>query len=88
MEDKLTTADQQDNFKRSMDLFKMIDKKGDIASIYINHVDYDQILNESIKLSIYIQQYDSSEASASLHLLKYNSEHLRDIQIPKLQNIF
>lgn len=88
MEDKLTTGNQEDNFKEAMELFKMIDEKGAIAAIYINHVDYDQILNEALKLSIYIEQYNSSEADASLHLLKYNSQHMRDLQVPKLENIF
>lgn len=88
MEDKLITGNQKDNFNKAMDLFNIIDEKGDIAAIYINHVDYDQILNESIKLSIYIEHYDTSEANASLHLLKYMSEHMRDLQVPKLENIF
>lgn len=88
MEDKLTTGDQKDNLDQAMNLFSMIEEKGDIAAIYTNHVDFDQILNESIKLSVYIQHYDSSEAAASLHLLKYMSQHMRDIQTPKIQNIF
>lgn len=88
MEDKLTTANQKDNLKEAMDLFNMIDKKGDIAAIYINHMDYDQILNESLKLSVYVEKYDSSEADASLHLLKYMAEHMRDLQVPNLENIF
>lgn len=88
MEDKLTTGNQQDNAKEAMDLFNMIDEKGHIAAIYINHIDYDQMLNESLRLSIYIEQYNSSEAASSLHLLKYNSQHMRDLQLPKLENIF
>lgn len=66
----------------------MIQDKGDIASIYINHVDYDSILNEALKLSVYLENNDESESEASLHLLKYITKHMKELQVPNIKNIF
>ena len=37
---------------------------------------------------IYIEEDDMSEASASLHLLKFAAQHIKDLQVPDLKNIF
>lgn len=88
MEDTIENSDQETNFKISMDLFNMIQKRGSIAAIYINHIDYDVLLNEALKLNVYIQEDDSAEAAASLHLLKYNTMNMKELQVPNIQNIF
>ena len=36
----------------------------------------------------YIEEDDMSEASASLHLLKFAAQHIKDLQVPDLKNIF
>ena len=71
-----------------MAIFNLIQDKGSIASIYINHMDYDVMLNEALELTVYIEKDDSSETEASLHLLKYSTEHMKELQVPNIQNIF
>lgn len=88
LEDTIETNDKETNFNLTMDLFEMIRDRGSIASIYINHMDYDVMLNEALKLNVYIQQGDKSEASASLHLLKYSTMHMKELQYPNIENIF
>ena len=46
------------------------------------------LLNEALKLTVYIEEDDMSEASASLHLLKFAAQHIKDLQVPDLKNIF
>lgn len=88
MEDSIKTTDSEVSFQKAMDLFDMIQKRGSIAAIYINHVDYDVILNEALKLSVYLENDDEAESEASLHLLKYSTMHMKELQVPNLENIF
>jgi len=88
MEKSLSYSTKEENFEDAMEIFNLIQDKGKIAAIYINHVDYDSLLSEALKLTIYIEKDDSSETEASLHLLKYNTEHMKELQVPNIQNIF
>lgn len=88
MEESLNYSTKEENFENAMEIFNLIQDKGNIAAIYINHVDYDVMLNEALKLTVYIEKDDSSEAEASLHLLKYSTEHMKELQVPKMENIF
>ena len=88
MEETLDYSTKEENFKDAMEIFNLIQDKGKIAAIYINHVDYDVMLNEALKLTVYIEKDDSSESEASLHLLKYSTEHMKELQVPKIENIF
>ena len=88
MEESLNYSTKEENFENAMEIFNLIQDKGKIAAIYINHVDYDVMLNEALKLTVYIEKDDSSEAEASLHLLKYSTEHMKELQVPKMENIF
>ena len=88
MEKSLSYSTKEENFEDAMAIFNLIQDKGKIAAIYINHVDYDVLLNEALKLTIYIEKDDSSETEASLHLLKYNTEHMKELQVPNIENIF
>ncbi|MBS6184470.1 MAG: DUF4363 family protein [Clostridium celatum] len=88
MEKSLSYSTKEENFQDAMAIFNLIQDKGKIAAIYINHVDYDALLNEALKLTIYIEKDDPSESEASLHLLKYSTENMKDLQVPNIENIF
>ena len=88
MEENISYSSKEENFENAMAIFNLIKDKGNIASIYINHMDYDVMLNEALKLTVYIEKDDSSETEASLHLLKYSTEHMKELQVPNIQNIF
>ena len=88
MEKSIDYSTKEKSFEDAMAIFNLIQDKGSIASIYINHMDYDAMLNEALKLTVYIEKDDSSETEASLHLLKYSTEHMKELQVPNIQNIF
>ena len=88
LEESIAFSSKEENFKSAMDIFDLIQEKGAIAAIYINHVDYDVMLSEALKLTVYIEKGDDSEAEASLHLLKYNTEHMKELQTPNIENLF
>ena len=88
MEKSIDYSTKEKSFEDAMAIFNLTQDKGSIASIYINHMDYDVMLNEALKLTVYIEKDDSSETEASLHLLKYSTEHMKELQVPNIQNIF
>lgn len=88
METNMTSLSKEENFRNAMEIYNLIQDKGKIASIYINHVDYDVILNEALKLTVYIENDDSSESEAALHILKSSTEHMKELQVPNIENIF
>lgn len=75
-------------YEKAEELLYYIDGNDGIPTIYLNHTDYDLIVNECLKLCIYIEERDISEALASLHLIKYSVTHLKDLQTVNLKNIF
>lgn len=82
------TAGQYENaYYKSLQLLNSIEEKNAITSIYLSHQEFDNLLNEAVKLSTYLVHDDEIEAHASLHLLKHNTNHLKKLQIPSLENI-
>ena len=88
MEDTMDYLSQEENFDNAMAIFNLLEEKGAIAAIYINHMDYDVMLNEALKLTVYIEKNDKSESESSLHLLKYSTQHMKELQVPNIENIF
>ena len=88
MEDTIKAKSKEENFEDAMKIFNLIQNKGGIAAVYINHVDYDVMLNEALKLTVYIENDDMSESEASLHLLKFSTKHMKELQVPNIENIF
>lgn len=75
-------------YEESVNLLNYIKNKSGIPTIYINHLDYDFLINESLKLSLYIKGDDVAESLATLHIIKYSAEHLKELQKPKIKNLF
>lgn len=87
---ELKIADEklEDAYYESLELLNSIEEKNLITSLYLSHQEFDNLLNEAVKLSTYLIHNDETEAHASLHLVKYNSDHLKKLQIPSIENIF
>ena len=88
MEKNIDSLSKEENFEKAMDIYNLIEDKGKLAAIYVNHLDYDVMLNEALKLTVYIERDDYSESDASLHLLKSSTEQMKELQVPNIENIF
>jgi uncharacterized protein (DUF849 family) len=84
---EITAGQNEEAYYKSLQLLNTIQEKNIITSIYLSHQEFDNLINEAVKLSTYLVHDDKTEADASLHLLKYNTEHLKKLQIPSLTNI-
>lgn len=87
IENTLTDEDMRKAYDETLELIDIINDKKFLASIYLNHVDYDAISNEAIKLSVYAKCNDRSESTASLHFIKQNIDNIKNLQIPTIKNI-
>lgn len=85
---KITSGKMEEAYYQSLELLNSIQEKNLITSIYLSHQEFDNLLNEAVKLSTYLVHEDATEAHTSLHLVKHNSDHIRKLQISNLENIF
>lgn len=85
---KIKTDEMDTAYNDSLELLNVIQEKNIITSLYLSHQEFDNLLNEAVKLSTYLVNDDEAEAHASLHLVKYSSDHIKKLQIPSLENIF
>lgn len=84
---KITAAEMEEAYYESLKLLNSIEEKNLITSLYLSHQEFDNLLNEALKLSTYLAHENETEAHASLHLVKYNADHIKKLQIPTLENI-
>lgn len=83
----INTKDYDKCYTESVDLLRLMERKCCSASMYVNHVDYDCLINEALKLCIYVKEEDYSESLASLHILRYGARNMKDIQKTNLKNL-
>jgi hypothetical protein len=85
---KITGGETEEAYYESLDLLNSIEEKNLITSLYLSHQEFDNLLNEAVKLSTYLVHEDETEAHTSLHLVKHNTDHIKKLQLPSLENIF
>lgn len=78
----------EDAYYQSLELLNTIQDNNVLTSLYLSHQEFDNLLNEALRLSTYLVHKDSTEAHTSLHLVKHNTDHLRKLQTPNFENIF
>eukprot|EP00825_Cyclidium_porcatum_P026526 TRINITY_DN28537_c0_g1_i1.p2 TRINITY_DN28537_c0_g1~~TRINITY_DN28537_c0_g1_i1.p2 ORF type:complete len:122 (-),score=27.61 TRINITY_DN28537_c0_g1_i1:8-373(-) len=84
---KITSGDFEAGYNQSLILLNTIQEKNLVTSIYLSHQEFDNVLNEAVKLSTYLVHEDETEAHTSLHLLKHNTDHIKKLQSLNLENI-
>ena len=87
IEEFLNSYDEDNAYDDSVALIDLIIDEADVPAIYLNHVDYDMLKNDALKLSLYIRGEDRAESLATLHSLRSTAEHLRDLQTPNIKNL-
>lgn len=87
IEEFLNSYDEDNAYDYSVALIDLIIDEADVPAIYLNHVDYDMLKNDALKLSLYIRGDDRAESLATLHSLRSTAEHLRDLQTPNIKNL-
>lgn len=87
IEEFLNAYDEDKAYDDSVALIDLIIEEADVPAIYLNHVDYDMLKNDALRLALYIRGEDRAESLATLHSLRSTAEHLRDLQKPNIKNL-
>lgn len=87
IEDYLDSYEEDKAYDDAVALINLIKDEADVPAIYLNHVDYDLLKNDALKLSLYIEGQDRAESLATLHSVRATAEHLRDLQTPNIKNL-
>lgn len=88
VEDLIKNEQWEDAYKYSLDIMEYISDKTLLTSIYINHCDFDNLSDEALELSIYVDSEDSTEALVAANSLKIFAENLKKLHETNIQNIF
>lgn len=87
IEESLNNYEEDKAYNDAVALIELIKEEADVPAIYLNHVDYDVLKNDALKLSLYIRGDDRAESLATLHSVRSTAEHLRDLQTPNFKNL-
>lgn len=87
IDDLLKNENYTKAYETSNKLTKEIKQKRMLLSIYVNHCDFDNIINESIRLTNYIKNKDVSESNVSVRILYNLSDNINTLHKPNIENI-
>ncbi|WP_297419865.1 DUF4363 family protein [Clostridium sp.] len=87
IEDKINNDQMEEAYSKSLDLLNCIEENNILTSVYLSHQEFDNVLNEAVKLSTYLVHDDATEAHTSLHLVKHNTQHVKKLQMPSVENV-
>ena len=76
-----------ESYAESVKLLKNLDESNSISSIYISHIELDSIVDQTVRLTVLIKSRDESESLATLHLIRYSAERIKELQYPSIENI-
>lgn len=83
---------EKENWDNANELVKQISSKIETnsskISIFVNHMEIDNINNEFSKLTQYVKYHNKEEAMASLYAVKFFFEHTLKLEKINLENIF
>ena len=56
--------------------------------MYLNHHDFDEILDESIELSLYVYGKEKTDSLIAISTLKNSAHNIQKLHKPTFENIF
>ena len=87
IEELLDSGNWNESYKKSVKLLELLKTDGFVSSIYINHTDIDELINNTVRATVLIKCHDKAESLSTLHLIKYNADRIKQLQYPTLNNI-
>ncbi|PRR84633.1 DUF4363 family protein [Clostridium vincentii] len=84
----INDGDFNEAYENSIILIDLIEKNSLLASVYIDHNDFDNLQDESLQLSIYTSCSDTTESLISVGTLKNAALNLIGLHKTNIKNIF
>lgn len=84
----LNQKDWEKAYNLAISVKQNVEKHSTVISVYTNHTDINNLSNEVLKLTQYTKVHDNAESLASVHLVKYTSDAIKELQDVSIKNIF
>lgn len=88
LEKQVSNQQWKEAYATSMTFTEKWKKYSSVLSVYVNHLEIDNIDNELWKLSQYTKCENKDESLASLHVIKFFIDHIFNLEKITWQNIF
>jgi hypothetical protein len=75
-------------YSSTSEIIDLIDKNQLLSSVYINHSDFDNLMDEAVELSLYIDCRDHTESIIAVNSLKNFAKNIKHLHNPNIENIF
>ena len=88
LESYILKGKYNDAYNLSLNYIALWKNNSKFLTLYIHHEDLDHVDNEVLKLTQYIKIRDKSEALATVHVMKYLIDHIKEHEKVSISNIF
>ena len=88
LESYILKGKYNDAYNLSLNYIALWKSDSKFLTLYIHHEDLDHVDNEVLKLTQYIKIRDKSEALATVHVMKYLIDHIKEHEKVSISNIF
>ena len=87
IEEMIRNRDFKNANMKADEIINLIGEKSVITSIYLNHSDYDCLMEEAVELLIYTECEDYVECLIATNSLNEFAKNLRNLHRPTIENI-
>lgn len=70
------------------EIINLIDDNQLLSSVYMNHTEFDNLMDEAVELSLYIDCQDHTESVIAVNSLKNFAKNIKHLHNPNIENIF
>ena len=74
--------------EKAEDIVNLIDEKTVITAVYINHSDFDNLMDEAHELCLYTKCEDYMESLIAVNSLKEFAKNIKHLHETNIENIF
>lgn len=88
LEDLIKNSEWDKAAKSSNDMLERWKKQSQIIPLFVNHAEVDNLTNELLKLTQYVECKTLDESLASTHVVKFWLDNIRSLQKLNFENVF
>ncbi|MDS0528215.1 DUF4363 family protein [Clostridium sp. SHJSY1] len=84
----INNKDWERAYSQTDEIINLIDENQLLSSVYINHTELDNLMDEAVELSLYIDCRDHTESVIAVNSLKNFAKNIKHLHNPNIENIF
>jgi hypothetical protein len=88
IEELLTNKEWDKAYSYTDEVISLIEENQLLSSVYVNHNDFDNLMDEAVELSLYVGCRDYTESIVAVNSLKNFAKNIKHLHEPNIENIF